>query len=106
MLAKKSSRLGFGGEVGIQTQNHISLGIAPFEFQAVEHGHAIAQRHEGKVAIAGLLEGGLDFRARAIVAHKAVVGINRQCILGRSGQGEGSCGNECEYKLFHRFSKC
>ena len=74
-----------GGEVGVEPQHQIGLGRRPFELEAVQHRHRVTRRHPGDGAVAGFLEGLFHLGSGAPVGHEAVIGVNRQRVLGGGG---------------------
>jgi hypothetical protein len=70
--------LGFGGEVGVDAEDEVGVGLLAFQLQARQQGRAILQRHPVDLAAAVRLERLLQGRARAPLGHEGTVGIDGQ----------------------------
>ena len=105
VLGEQAGLHGFRGEVGVEAQHHVGLGVLALELQAVEHGDRIARRHPFHGAVAALLEGFLHLGAGAPLGNEAVIGVDGERVLRHRRSGEREEREQsCECLLHHNTS--
>ena len=106
MLGEEPGLHRFGGEVGVEAQHNVGLGVLALELQAVEHGNRIARRHPFDGAVAGLLEGLLHLGAGAPLGDEAVISVDGERVLRQRGCGEREEREQSCERLLHNTSIC